>query len=382
MLKAIVDEHRVTFVALHRQPVDLEAWELQGRFEVPPILSSVCENTALTDQGRRLRDSVRKHWWLRPDSIANYDIPSLWNTLGSLDLSQFDVIHLRWMFLAPYALAIKALMPQIKLVVDIDDILSLSQYRNVRFRPVKPFSRYYYTSWLDVLRYHLFESATLPFLDSMWVCSARDREYLARRADPSKIHVVPNGADVASLARLVPDFESCRLTLVGDYGNPPNAHAAINFVQRTWPLIQREFPAVELWLVGSAPNKAVQGLHDEAGKIFVTGLVPEVTPYLEATAVSIAPIMFGTGTRLKIIEAMAAGLPVVSTTAAAEGIDFEGHDVARIADQPAEFARACLDFLKHPELRRSMGERARKFVKARYDWSAIRNDIAAIYRTI
>ena len=137
-----------------------------------------------------------------------------------------------------------------------------------------------------------------------------------------------------------PYAERAGVVFVGNFRHTPNVDAAVHFVAETWPLVRAALPGVRLSLVGTAPPPAVQAL---AGPdVDVTGWVPETRPYLDAARVSIAPLRFGAGVKGKIAEALACGLPVVTTTIGAEGMDLVDGEHALVADAPQAFADAVV----------------------------------------
>jgi polysaccharide biosynthesis protein PslH len=130
-------------------------------------------------------------------------------------------------------------------------------------------------------------------------------------------------------------------------------------------------------IVGRDPLPAVQQLHD-GEKIIVTGTVPDVGSYLREATVVVAPIRFGGGTRMRILEAMAHRKAVVSTTIGAEGIDGQSGKHFILADAPVAFADACLTLLRNSDLRERLGNEAHRLVEERYDWSQIERQVQRI----
>src|SRR3981081_1862320 len=122
----------------------------------------------------------------------------------------------------------------------------------------------------------------------------------------------------------------------------PNVDGVDWFLNEVLPLIRKRKPDCSVAIVGRTPPERLTNLQKEDSKIIVTGTVPDVRPYLWGSPVSIVPLRIGGGTRLKIYEAMAAKIPVVSTTVGAEGLDVCNGENIHIADLPAEFAECCV----------------------------------------
>jgi glycosyltransferase involved in cell wall biosynthesis len=132
--------------------------------------------------------------------------------------------------------------------------------------------------------------------------------------------------------------------------------------------------------VGRKPPRDIAALADGNNGIPVTGTVPDVKPYLWASAVSIVPLHVGGGTRLKIFEAMAARVPVVSTTIGAEGLDIDPPNDIRIADSDEAFAAQCLDFLDNEAARAAAAAAAWQLVSSRFSWETVTSRFEEILR--
>lgn len=161
------------------------------------------------------------------------------------------------------------------------------------------------------------------------------------------------------------------LVFIGSMDWMPSIDAMKFFVGEILPLIRKKRPQCTLAIVGRSPSAATLALAQQDPGITVTGTVPDVRPYLWGSTVSIVPIRIGGGTRLKIYEAMAAGVPVVSTTVGAEGLDVSNQDNIRLADTPETFATACLQLLDDAAERRRQSQSAMHLVQAKYSWDHI-----------
>lgn len=216
-------------------------------------------------------------------------------------------------------------------------------------------------------------------------CLAADRVVAVSEADAGALRalvpglepvVVPNGVDVdlysAPISPLVgrPGPEPCDLVFTGKMDFRPNVDAALWFAHQVLPLIRREAPDVRFWIVGQNPHPRLEPLSTDAA-VELTGWVEDVRPYIAGAAAYVVPLRIGGGTRLKVLEAMAMGKAIVSTTLGCEGFEVVGGQELLIADEPAEFAAAVLRLLARPELRERLGRAARRFAGSRYDWRMI-----------
>jgi glycosyltransferase involved in cell wall biosynthesis len=165
--------------------------------------------------------------------------------------------------------------------------------------------------------------------------------------------------------------EGADLVFVGSMDWLPNVDGVLYFAREILPLIRRRRPDCSVAIVGRTPPPQVAELAERDPKILVTGTVPDVRPYLWGSAVSIVPLRIGGGTRLKIYEAMAARIPVVSTTIGAEGLTIHPPDDIRIGDAPEEFATGCLELLDSVADRRQVASAAWKMVDTNFSWEHV-----------
>lgn len=199
--------------------------------------------------------------------------------------------------------------------------------------------------------------------------SERDR-HLAATVAPGPIDVVPNGVDVEAL-RPRPDPGSGPPTLIftGTMNYGPNADGIAWFAREAWPRVVRARPDARLLVVGRDPPPQVRALARDRA-ITVTGAVEDIAPWFARSHVAVVPIRRGGGTRLKVLEALAAGRPVVSTRVGAEGLAL-GPDEVLLADEPETIAQAVLALLADPEDRTRRAVAGRSAVEARYGWPAL-----------
>ncbi len=212
------------------------------------------------------------------------------------------------------------------------------------------------------------------------VCRAAKKIIAVSGADARAMHTlygatgvcsVPTGVDVEyfSPARAIAPEQD--LVFLGAMDWRPNIDGLNWFVGSVLPLIRRRRPDCSLAVVGRHPSAQVRRFAETDRRIHVTGTVDDVRPYLWRSAVSIVPLRIGGGTRLKIYEAMAAKIPVVSTSVGAEGLDVHDGENIAIADSPADFAEKCLALLGDSGARRHRSEAAWETVSACYSWQVV-----------
>lgn len=179
---------------------------------------------------------------------------------------------------------------------------------------------------------------------------------------------VPTGVDVEFFSARDHHPERGHIIFLGSMDWMPNIDGIIEFVKKTYPLIKSQFPGVNLTIIGRNPSPAVVALQTQDDSIHVTGTVDDVRPHMGRAAVSIVPLRVGGGTRIKIFEAMAMGIPVVSTTIGAEGLPVVDGENIFIADEPELFARRVVSVLNDDSLAASMGDAGRSMVTEKFSW--------------
>jgi polysaccharide biosynthesis protein PslH len=190
---------------------------------------------------------------------------------------------------------------------------------------------------------------------------------------------------VASLGIPLPPHEervraANRLILTGTLNYHPNITSAHYFVEHILPLIHREHPDIELQLVGANPVPSIQKL--SSPRVHVTGFVPVIEDYLREAAIALAPIQYGSGTQVKVIEAFASATPVVATSKALRGLDVRDNEHVLIADTPVDFASAVLRLLADPMLRAEIGQNGRRYVEEHHDIQQTTAHLTNLYRQI
>lgn len=212
------------------------------------------------------------------------------------------------------------------------------------------------------------------------VCSGRERDQLRRIAPGARIEVIENGVDTTSFTPA--NGPGTSLVFVGTMDYFPNVEAAVSFARTVWPALRRQFPNLTLAIVGANPVPEVRALAEVEG-VTVTGTVPDVRPYYRDALAAIVPLRTGGGTRLKILEAMAAGVPVISSTLGAEGLAVSPDADILIAepDRPEEWIRFVSALSDSPELRARIVSAGRELAVSRYDWEVVGRRLSDLYES-
>lgn len=254
---------------------------------------------------------------------------------------------------------------------NVYSLLATRAARSQRHRAVRQYLR------REAARLARVEATAARMADLITTVSETERQYFQALTD-RPVGVVPNGVDVVHYASAtIPRRSSPPVVLyLGAMSWPPNVDAARFLVSDVLPALRQRLPDARVQIVGRDPSGDVRALAAMPG-VDVTGAVPDVAPYLAAAWMLAVPLDAGGGTRLKILEAFAAGLPVVSTPVGCEGIDAEPNVHLAVASR-ADFASAAIDLLVNEERAHSMAQRARSLVADRYDWRVVGETASAL----
>jgi glycosyltransferase involved in cell wall biosynthesis len=210
----------------------------------------------------------------------------------------------------------------------------------------------------------------MPLYQAFVACTEYDALVIGRDAPNAAPLVIPNGADLSTFVPSGrPKAKDPTLLYVGAMHYYPNADAVSFFFETMYERIRQAVPEVRVHVVGHDPPPDIQGLARLSG-VEVTGSVTDVRPYYEGSTVFIVPLRLGGGTRLKIVEAMAMGLPAVSTTVGAAGLSVHPGEDILIADVPTSFVESVLRLLEDAELRQRIARNGQRLAR-HYDWNEL-----------
>lgn len=297
-----------------------------------------------------------------------------------LAATAYDGVQIEGIELARYMPLVRRLRPEATLLFDDHNAEAELQYRAMRTdlpNPRRwPAAAY---SAVQTRRLREFEAWACQTADTVVAVSPADAAHLRALVPGLEPLVVPNCIDVGNYAvEHIPDPPRFDLLLTGKMDYRPNIDAVLWFAREIWPRVRRERPETTWAVVGQQPHARLDAVRDMRG-VTVTGRVPEIQPYLAGAQVFIMPFRLGSGTRLKLIEAMASGRAIVSTAIGAEGYPVIHNEHLLLADDPAGFAAAVLELLKNPEKRAHLGRTAQAFAQ-QYDWRMVTRPVVEVYR--
>ena len=220
------------------------------------------------------------------------------------------------------------------------------------------------------------ERLWLPQFDSLLVTSAQDAETARAIAPGASVTIYPNALPEIAAP---PKVEQEAIAFSGNLEYAPNAGAVQFFHREIWPLLGERWPQLQWRIIGKNPE-AIAGEVRCDPRVRFTGPVEDAVACLASAKVAIVPMLAGSGTRVKILEAWAAATPVVSTTLGAEGLDCRHREHLLLADEPRQFADAVATLLASPEERARIGAAGRRLFEERYTWPAAWRSLAPVFQ--
>jgi polysaccharide biosynthesis protein PslH len=297
--------------------------------------------------------------------------------------ARVTAVHVMRLCLAPLAQPfLKGSAPDRPLcVLDLDDDEVRTRQRLAQLHAEGGDSRSAAAEAAEAEKYQAFAERYLPAFDRVIVCSEADAGRLGRQFPSVSFAVVPNGSGLSGPLppRRPSDEGPLRLLFVGTLGYFPNADAALFLCREVLPALRRLTERqIRIDLAGAGDTSAIRGL-DLDPAIRLHGFVDDLAPLYATADVAVVPVRASGGTRIKILEAFAYGVPVVSTTVGAEGIGAVDGEQLLLADDAEAFARACLELKERQRVAATLVARARALLEERYGPAQIEAALAGVY---
>ncbi|MFK7886875.1 MAG: TIGR03087 family PEP-CTERM/XrtA system glycosyltransferase [Gammaproteobacteria bacterium] len=273
--------------------------------------------------------------------------------------TDFDLIFVHCSSVAQYV----AHITNVPKIIDFGDMDSQKWLAYSSFKPF-PLSMGY---WLEGRKMERAERALAAKFDLCTATTRAELETLQTMCAAEKTGWFPNGVDRDYFAPDDTEYNTDSICFVGRMDYYPNQQAMFDFCANVWPILRARRPATTLTIVGAEPTKAVQDLAQLDG-VSVTGSVPDVRPYLRASALTVAPLAIARGTQNKILESLALGVPVICSTIAAGGVDVEVDAQLLVADTKEQWADQICRVLDDPALRTSLSTAGRERMATHHDW--------------
>ena len=367
LARVLAQRTRITLLAFNDH--DLSSAPLENPYEQ---IVSVKRDAAYT-----FSKVLRGLWGRTPLPVLNYTTALMKKALERiLSEKDFDIVQVESIHLMAYLPIIRAARKPPRVICDWHNIESDLMHR---YREREPnLLRQAYAGKTARLMSE-FERRAMREFDAHITVSGRDAERLRALSAGARIFVIENGVDTdyyadaqiekAAGARLEAPGKS-RIVFVGSMDYHANIEGAVNFASDVWPRLRARQPELVFTIVGRDPSRKVRELATFPG-VEVTGTVDDVRPFYRKAVAAIVPLNVGGGSRLKILEAMAAGVPVVSTTLGAEGLDVQDGKNILIADTNDQLVEAIDSVSKNEEQRKQLVAGGRALVSNHYDWSQL-----------
>lgn len=370
LLRRIARQHQVWLAALLEKPDEVESVSHMEEFCCGVEVAHVRRRHPLAHLPGLLRYALAS----KPLELKFYHSEELVHNIRHLASTvDFDVVQIVHSHMALY---LETLPPdtRCKRILMFQNIAfdQFGRIFRVERRPVIKMR-----ALIHSLMMHRWEPRYAERFDRCITVSEVDRHLLTTANPHLQVDVIPSGVDTQAYQPLPQEGTSPTLLFVGKMSYPPCADAVLYFYREIFPLVRRMIGDVEMWIVGREPPPEVRRLSGDG--VHVTGWVDDVVPYYSQSTVCVVPLRAGGGTRLKILEAMALGRPVVSTSIGCEGLDVIDGQHLLIADSPEQFAEKTVRLLKDRALYRHVTTHARQLVVDRYDWDMIAGQLMQIY---
>jgi glycosyltransferase involved in cell wall biosynthesis len=360
ILKRLHQRHEIHYAALNivQHPGDLSRTSEYCTKAYP-----IAHSAPMRESPAFWAQIVASLWAPLPHSVSRYRSKSMRNQIETLMRAEkFDSIVCDFLFSAPN-------LPDLSAAVLFQhNVEALIWKRQAGNAPTRLHKVFFEDQYRKMQRYEGEVCRTVKRVIAVSEEDARNMrsEYGAKRVAP-----IPTGVDIDYFAPPAAAASTADLIFVGSMDWIPNIYGVQWFVKEILPLIRKGRPGCSLVIAGRRPKPEVLRLAEKDSGIRITGTVNDIRPHLWTSGISVVPLKIGGGTRLKIYEAMAAGIPVVSTTVGAEGLDVRNGEDIHIADSPEDFAARCLELLNDNAASRRMANAAMEMVRSRYSWEIV-----------
>lgn len=285
---------------------------------------------------------------------------------------KFDIVQVEYIPMGQYVSEIRNAVT----IFNVHDLISATAKKCVQNLHL---SRRKLEWFIDSILSRRYEAQVCAKFDWVLTASSKIKEDLLASNPLLNISAIPPGVDIPSVHKDHTNGKGENLIFMGAMWRQENVDAVLYFYQSVLGHIRKAIPEVVLHIVGGSPSAEVRQLAADPG-VKVTGYVEDLLPLYLKCDVSVAPIRIAGGVMCKILDAMAAGLPVVTTSAGNEGIRARPEEEIIVADTPEDFARRTIELLRNGSLRNAIGQRGLDFVRRNFNWDQIIEKLEKVYQ--
>ena len=370
--------HDVHLVALrHKAATHPEAQLAKAKEE----LLAHCRTVEIVDisaatAGRGLAGrAVKSIATATPFNVTVYESAAMRERIRALcSLVPFDVFHYDTIGLAQY-------LPDTgsgPAVLTHHGAESHMIHRRIRLERNLAKKAFFAFEWLALERY---ERAMCRRFDANITMSDDDARLLRVIAPEASFTTVANGVDISYFTP-APDTNGRSIVFAGRLDQYSNRDGILHFMTEAWPALVREFPDATIHILGHNPPDELRQIAARSPRVTVTGFVDDIRPYFHRATAAICPVRDGGGTRIKVLDALAQGRPLVSTSIGCEGIDVVPDRDVLVADSASDFVRQLGRLFTDAALRRQLAANGRKVTEERYSWDALAAQLVEVYERV
>jgi len=372
VLKQLSQRHRVTLLSFVRSAEEVQ---------LLPHLLEFCEDVRTVLIKRSIvRDAfslLLSFVYNRPFIILRDYVSDMQSAVETLvNAGSFDVVHADQLGMAQYAenlSGVKRILDEHNAVWTILERLYVQEGNRLKRALLR-------RECENLKRY---EARVCHRFDQVLAVTEADRKALQSvSSHDCNIEVIPICGDPSAIPVVERLTGTKKILHVGTMFWPPNVDGVLWFSREVYPMIKREVPDAEFYIVGARPPREVKRLQRTTLDIIVAGYVEELLPYWKDSAVFVVPLRAGGGMRVKIIEALSRGVPIVTTSVGCEGIEAQDGEHLLIADEPREFAEAVVEVMQDDDLAAHLARSGRRLVEEKYDWRIVYGKLTEVYDRI
>lgn len=355
-LRHMLRSHEVTLYTLASAPK--ERWQTHH-----PDLPGLEQKSFQITKAAFAWNSAAAFFSNLPLQVKLYQCPKLAQQLSSdIRSGAFDLLFVHLIRMAEFARPFKA----IPRILDMTDSIHLHYTRMRRFS----LTFQGLAALIERTRLQRYESAVCSWFDHVLLASPLDLAWLHRNSSEPNLVLFPTGIEASAFPIHEGDFDPNRIIFVGKLDYLPNTDAAIYFAREILPLVRRAVPKAEFVVAGWNPPSAVRKLERDPS-VRVLPNVPDLRTEVAQSSVSVAPMRFGSGIQVKILESLALGTPAVATESVIGAFGEEGKEAILVGRNPDEFAEKVVSILQDSATRERLRRLGRRLIERRFQWHQV-----------